>query len=143
MSRKKLDLMNHRFFYKSDGANCVFDSCEDIPLPDILDTAKHHHYDFNSQFGRDQIKPEPIYHSNEIQNPPRLTRTGNPITVFDSTINSPVKSYIRTRPDNSFEYIYNDTAAIFSRAERLKSTSSRNIGRSVFLHTVVVKLVVT
>jgi hypothetical protein len=129
MPRKKLDLMNHRFFYKDD-TNCVYDSCEDLPLPEILHSAKQHHYDFDSQFGRDKIKPDPIYHSNELQNPPRLNKIGNSITLSDSAANSPIKSFMPPRPDNSFEYIYNDTAAIFSRAERLKSTSSRNIGIS-------------
>ena len=76
MPRKKLDLLNHRFFYQ-DTVSTVYNSCEDTPIPDTAHTARSHHYDFESQFGRDKIKPPQIYHSNELQDPPRVNRKGN------------------------------------------------------------------
>jgi hypothetical protein len=125
--KKKLELMNHRFFYK-DQNNKIYDSCEDFRIPTFIETTKQHHYDFDSQFGRDKVKPKEIYHSNEIFDPPHLNRTGEPISITDCLVKDPHKTFVTDRLDNSYEHIYNDAAAIFSRAQRYTSSTKEVSG---------------
>ena len=76
MVRKgKLNLMNTRLPGPPQAA-AVYDSSYDQKLPKTLGTLQKTNYDFDKILRRDQLKDPPIYHSNEIVNPPTHTFTG-------------------------------------------------------------------
>jgi hypothetical protein len=125
MKPQKLDLMNHRFFYKNENHR-IYDSCEDTALSTKINTRGA--LQFSRRPGREIHKPPDIYHSNEITNPPTKNHRGEFVTCVDTTLHSPLKSIVTERLSNSFELANNDAALIFHTATRFNKSTKEAIG---------------
>jgi hypothetical protein len=122
---QKLDLMNHRFFYKNENHR-IYDSCEDItPSAEIQPRGS---LQFSRRPGREIYKPPDIYHSNEIVNAPAKNHRGEFVTCIDTTLHSPLKSIVTERLSNTFELSNNDAALIFHNATRFNKSTKEAIG---------------
>jgi hypothetical protein len=129
----RLDLMNHRFFYKNENPR-VYDSCEDVQLPGRVRLKGS--LEYSHQTGRESYKPPEIYHSNEIVNPPGKNQRGEYVTCVDTIIHSPLKTVVTERMSNTFELMNNDAALVFHTATRFNKSTKEAIGELLPLESV-------
>lgn len=125
----KLDLMNHRFFYKNENYR-IHDSCEDLNLSTLSTSNGKTGLRFSRQLGREIYKSQEIYHSNELVDPPPKNHRGDYVSCLESSIHSPLKNIISEKLTNSFELFNNDAALIYHTATRLNKSTKEAPGSS-------------